>query len=119
VTRIRTIAHGTNEVRLRSDPLSEPIYWQGRQWAVTSYGIECRDGTYTIAANRLTEELLQEHPWTWVGQLGDKPEWVDLEDFTTAYFVACTIHRHALRQQDLNLVLKHFAQAKSDADTED
>jgi hypothetical protein len=37
-----------NPVRCRGEELSSPIYWQGRQWAVTAFGIECRDGTYVI-----------------------------------------------------------------------
>jgi hypothetical protein len=31
-------------VRVRGDALTQ-IWWQGKQWAVTQYGIECRDGT--------------------------------------------------------------------------
>jgi len=34
---------------LRGERLHMPIYWMADQWAVTSYGIEATDGTYTIA----------------------------------------------------------------------
>ncbi|MGU3340765.1 hypothetical protein ACLBXJ_22345 [Methylobacterium mesophilicum] len=28
--------------------LTEPVHWQGRQWAVTGYGIEALDGMYHV-----------------------------------------------------------------------
>ncbi|MBE7196459.1 MAG: hypothetical protein INR70_01475 [Parafilimonas terrae] len=28
--------------------LTEPVHWQGRQWAVTGFGIEALDGMYHI-----------------------------------------------------------------------
>lgn len=31
-----------------SHGLTEPVYWEGRQWAVTGYGIEALDGMYHI-----------------------------------------------------------------------
>ncbi|CAO4139487.1 hypothetical protein [Methylorubrum aminovorans] len=31
-----------------SHELTEPVYWQGRQWAVTGYGIEALDGMYHV-----------------------------------------------------------------------
>jgi hypothetical protein len=34
----------TTSVACRGEALRE-IWWRGRQWAVTSYGIECLDGT--------------------------------------------------------------------------
>ncbi|WP_342108699.1 hypothetical protein [Methylobacterium sp. SI9] len=27
---------------------TEPVHWQGRQWAVTGYGIEALDGMYHV-----------------------------------------------------------------------
>ncbi|ACA17299.1 hypothetical protein M446_2877 [Methylobacterium sp. 4-46] len=45
--------------------LTEPVYWQGRQWAVTGYGIETLDGMYHVAAAE-------------VGAVGDAPpRWLD------------------------------------------
>ena len=29
-----------NHIAIEGEELSQPIYWQGRQWAVTHYGIE-------------------------------------------------------------------------------
>jgi hypothetical protein len=75
----------TDRVKLRSEPLSTPIYWQGHQWAVTSHGVECRDGTYYIAKDRLWESDDTDHGW--VHHMADK-NWVDLADFAEALHVA-------------------------------
>ena len=45
----RTYKTGT----ITGEPLSVPVYWIGRQWAVTAHGIEGRDGKYAIAADRV------------------------------------------------------------------
>lgn len=71
-------------VRCRGELLSEPIYWLSRQWAVTEYGIEARDGTYHIANERLWENEA-EYPWV---QHMDKKDWVDIADFAEALRVA-------------------------------
>ena len=73
-----------NHVHCRGEKLSKPIYWQGRQWAVTAYGVECRDGTYWIEADRIWEE---EDRYGWVRHMGEK-EWVDLPDFAEALRIA-------------------------------
>ena len=54
----------TNEVECYGGTLTSPIIWQGEQWAVTGYGIERRDRTYAIEAERLTEEDFR-WPWEW------------------------------------------------------
>lgn len=38
--------------RLRGEPLGK-ILWQGTQWAVTDYGLECRDGLYHVRSDEL------------------------------------------------------------------
>jgi hypothetical protein len=75
----------TNPVRITGDPISTPIYWQGQQWAVTSHGVECRDGTYYIAKDRLWESDDKDHGWVY--HMAAK-NWVDLEDFAEALRVA-------------------------------
>jgi hypothetical protein len=35
------IKHDEAEIKVSGEDLHE-IWWQGRQWAVTAYGIECR-----------------------------------------------------------------------------
>jgi hypothetical protein len=80
------IARGDTPILMDDTPVTvsvwgealNPIWWRGRQWAVTDYGIECLDGTYVIEANRL------HHPGSptnhnWPEQLCDK-DWVDVDD---------------------------------------
>ena len=45
------------ESKLFAEPLSG-IWWQGRQWAVTEYGLECRDGAYPIAVSKSKQNLM-------------------------------------------------------------
>ena len=92
-----TIVYDKSPVAVRAEPLSE-VWWQGRQWAVTAYGIERRDGAYVIEARRLAKDLRSSRPYSWIVHLGDTKDWVDLEDFATAFFVACAVHRVRLRK---------------------
>ena len=89
-------------VKVRGDGLSE-LWWRGRQWAVTAYGIERLDGTYAIEVDRITEHLpgfsLLEHM--------ARKRTVDADDFATAWLVALTLHgraaapvREAIRRSD-------------------
>ncbi len=51
--------------------LTKLVYWQGRQWAVTAYGVEALDGRYHIAWQDLHDEparkrlldQMQDHYW--------------------------------------------------------
>lgn len=72
-------------------PLAEELgapHWVGRQWAVTTDGLERKDGFYFIAADRLEEKR------------GELPEWplhmvgkrIDFDDFMTAFLVALVWH---------------------------
>ena len=49
------------------------MWWHGRQWAVTEYGIERLDGTYVIEAKWLTENI---ETYGWPGHMRGK-DWVD------------------------------------------
>ena len=66
------------------EPLHEPVYWKGRQWAVTSFGIEARDGKYVINGDRVWEN---NNGHGWVKQMQEKG-WVDLSDFVEALRLA-------------------------------
>jgi hypothetical protein len=79
--------YATNVVRCRGDKLSR-VLWQGWEWSVTVYGVECRDGSYSIPAFRLGEN--------WVEHMADK-EWVDLVDFSEALRIARHRHRRPAR----------------------
>ena len=74
----------TTEVRLLSEPLHKPQYWTGREWAVTSYGIEKCDGKYAIAKARIWDE---DEGYGWVEHMEEK-EGVDLPDFIEALRLA-------------------------------
>ncbi|MBN6824119.1 hypothetical protein JRF84_31630 [Methylobacterium organophilum] len=93
MTTIRPIENADAKLALAktSGPLGGEPWWVGRQWAVTSYGIEALDGSYPIEASRFAEDLPQ---WSWIRQLGEK-EWCDLADFVTAYMVAIALHGSA------------------------
>lgn len=92
------LSHGpvimsTTEVRCRGEALSEPIFWVGEKWAVTSFGIERRDGTYTISKDRLWE---QEPEWSWKQNMryGKDDEWANSWDFNRAFDFAETHFAH-------------------------
>jgi hypothetical protein len=77
-----------DEVPVLGGPLNEPIHWKGRQWAVTGYGIEKRDGTYYIDKERLWEDD-DVHPWE--KHMKEK-DWVDIDDFRAAMTEARKIY---------------------------
>jgi hypothetical protein len=70
--------------------LHRDIFWLGRQWAVTGYGIQAvnkkLEGNFDVEASRLLEEGLAE-------PLLSEP-WFDLDDFMEALAVA----RNRLRE---------------------
>ena len=74
----------TTPVEVKGEALSTPIYWTGRQWAVTRYGIERRDGRYHIAGDRVWEAR---NGHGWLEHMEEKPR-VDLEDFAEALRLA-------------------------------
>jgi hypothetical protein len=97
------IATDKDPVTVRGEPLGE-IWWQGRQWAVTAYGLECRDGTYVIDKKRLLEDA----DYGLVRHVGTK-SWVDVDDFATAYLVAVALHGFRLTKAMRVLVMKGHA----------
>jgi hypothetical protein len=74
-------------VSIRGDALDQ-VLWRGRQWAVTTFGIECLDGTYTIAKDRLFENV---DAYGWPLHITQK-NWADSDDFCTAWLVALALH---------------------------
>ncbi len=74
----------TTDVRVTGEALQVPIYWKGRQWAVTSYGIEARNGKYPIKGERVWED---NEGYGWVEHMAEK-KWVDLSDFVEALRLA-------------------------------
>jgi hypothetical protein len=79
----------TDDIKVKGEPL-HPVIWQGRQWAVTTYGVEPRDGgAYVIERTRLWEN---ETTYGWVNHIGMKGPWVDLPDFAEALKIARRVH---------------------------
>jgi hypothetical protein len=74
------------------EELSE-VWWRGKQWAVTAYGIEALNGTYVIAADRLDEGMRAGAPLeaSICVHMSEK-DWVDQDDFVTAWLVALAMH---------------------------
>ena len=79
-------------VAIRGEDIQYETLWQGRQWAATEYGIQARDGSYAIAADRLSEtrEVEGEQLPDWPLHMAEKA-WVNIDDFCTAFLVALTM----------------------------
>ena len=89
----------TTPVRVLGEEVS-PIFWRGRQWAVTEYGIEALDGRYPIEAASLRDGMGE---WSWIRQMGAK-NWVDMPDFATAFAVALVLHGRAGPQDGAHIL---------------
>ncbi len=67
--------------------LAEPVYWQGRQWAVTAYGIEALSGRYHIAWRDLQDEPARMQI---LGQM-QHHYWVHMDDLRNALVVSANV----------------------------
>lgn len=70
--------------KILGEALTEPVFWRGREWAVTGYGIEKLDGRYAIKRSDIWEA---HGAWTIVNHMEEKG-WVDMSDFKTALRIA-------------------------------
>ena len=84
-----------NEVRCAGDPLGREIF-RGAQWAVTTDGIECRDGTYFICRSRLYEE----NGRGWVEHIAGKA-WANAADFRVCFRIACEVFPRGTKRSEL------------------
>lgn len=73
------------------------VFWQGRQWCVTDFGIETKErDRYYIEAERLGD--LTEGPDSDTRPTAERmlhtgtKTWVDIEDFAAAFAVSLQIH---------------------------
>jgi hypothetical protein len=96
-----TVAIDKTPVPLHGDPL-DPIWWRGKQWAVTKHGIEALDGSYAIPARRLAEDL---PGYSWVDHMAEKDEWVDIDEFATAWLIALQLHGVTVSPTQIFVVL--------------
>lgn len=118
---MKAVVFDTTGIVVRGDPLHE-VWWQGRQWAVTSYGLECRDGRYAIEAKRLGDEW-SDRPGvpSWPRHMLGKA-WVDVADFVTAFVVALALHGKGRRFKSVTMrrvlewSVEHAAYASAYAD---
>jgi hypothetical protein len=86
----------------------ERLLWQGRQWAVTTRGIDTtrpyRNGAYPYWIEK--ERLAETRPFSnglladWPLHLAEK-NWVDIEDFIQAWQFACRVHKTNLGNIDV------------------
>jgi len=94
---------------MRGEELSE-IWWRGKQWAVTAYGVECLDGTYHFEKKRVLENMgdgsAPQTRW-WPHHMAEK-EWVDLDEFATAWLIAILLYRQGSKA-DIKRILESFA----------
>lgn len=72
-------------VKIVGEALSKPVFWIGEQWAVTSYGIEARDGTY--AADREFVFEIAGGAYDFCQHVGSK-SWVNRLDLACAFRAA-------------------------------
>ena len=105
---MEAIRHSTNDIPLYGEALDE-VWWVGRQWAVTRYGLEKRDGKYFVQKNRLVENLRE--GWSWIGQIGCK-SWADVEDVATAFYVAVAMHGFSLTPENMDTLQKTLLHAR-------
>jgi hypothetical protein len=101
------VVHDSTTVHVRGEDL-HTVLWQGRQWAVTTYGVECRDGTYSFEASRLCED--HSEGLSWIKHMAGK-RWVDIADFATAFYVAVALHGVKLTRKEVVMLAKHYRAA--------
>lgn len=78
----RWATHSRNDKQPSTD--LHPILWRGRQWAVTTFGVEKLDGGYYLSHARLRDD-----PYLLV-HVAAKP-WCDVADFADAYIRATVL----------------------------
>lgn len=73
--------------KVRGEKLSKILY-RNNQWAVTTFGIECLDGTYAIKKDAIKTV----HPkYSWRQHMSGKM-WVEIDEFIDALKMAMKIH---------------------------
>lgn len=85
-----------------------PVLWEGRQWAVTTYGLETISEPYHYY---LTPLSLNDKRTTPRGEVFDNPlhmvekEWLDVEDYLTAWLAALALHGQQSDQETVRLTI--------------
>jgi hypothetical protein len=76
----------------RKNELAE-VFWLGRQWAVTLYGLEtiAEPYHYFLEARMLGSLRQGERAYDSMVHMMEK-DWLDVDDFLTAYLIALSFH---------------------------
>jgi hypothetical protein len=88
--RIRLQFEDLPDVEVRGEAPSEPIFWVGTQWSVTTYGVEARNGACVIEKHRLWEDV---GGGGWEQHMSEKT-WVDMSDLREALSTARAMFAH-------------------------
>lgn len=75
-----------NPVENTKCPLHKDVYWQGKQWVASRFGVEKRDGSYYIEADLLYKDN-RAYELGWMNHMRQK-QWCDLDDFATALLMS-------------------------------
>ncbi len=83
--------------KVRGEKLSKILY-RNNQWAVTTFGIECLDGTYAIKKSAIKTT----HPnYSWRQHMSGKG-WIEMDEFVDALKMAMKIHfNEEVAEEDL------------------
>lgn len=92
------------------------IIWRGRQWAVTTSGLETlgKPVDYGVAAGQLTDgwEGADESLLAWPQEMAAKT-WIDYRDFETAFLVALGVHQGSYPEVDLETIRSSITEGRA------
>ena len=94
------IEYDNTPVRVCGEAL-HPVWWRGRQWAVTTYGLERLDGLYACSADSLLDNV---QTYGLPRHMSGKG-WVDQDDFDTAWLVAIALHSNPAVRESIKRAL--------------
>ena len=101
-----------HEVASRADE----IIWRGRQWAVTTAGLETlgKPVDYGVAAGQLADgwEGADESLLAWPLELAAMT-WIDYRDFETAFLVALGVHQGSYPEVDLETIRSSITEGRA------
>jgi hypothetical protein len=105
-----------------SEETPRKVYWAGRQWCVTDYGLETiREHEYYVEAARLADRTDGDDPAKppqieTIRHIAEK-NWVDIEDLFAAYVIAAHVHGVTVPEGSLLRTMRHARAALWEAET--
>lgn len=101
---------GANPVHLYpGGALLGEVWFTSTQWAVTTYGIQRRDGRYLVGKDALLLQMTEDYSWMREIHV-DSPE--EADDFAACFFVACAMHGHRISEQQRLSLMHHVTKAR-------